>query len=284
MKTIVMFLSLALVLGPVALIAEQHLTDSNTLVEEPSSSYANGVTLPSANPPSSAPRPFSLGAMVYGVSPLGLQLQFTTNVNRHLNLRSNVNSLSLRQDFASEGWDIQTLIHMASTGTSIDLYPFPNHGFYISPGVLFHNPFVIGGLVPLGSPNSPTFKLNGQTYYSSTTEPASAVAIVNLRSTAFTLTTGWGNVVSHRTGRFYFPVELGIAFLGSPTVKTVENGGQLCDDQQLNCVDAGKDPTLLSNLQAEAVKYRSNLDLLRTYPVFSIGVAYRFRLKTNDRE
>jgi hypothetical protein len=98
------------------------------------------------------------------------------------------------------------------------------------------------------------------------------------------LTTGWGNVISHRTGRFYFPVELGIAFLGSPDVKMAVNGGQLCDERQLNCVDAKKDPTLLSNLQAQTNKYKSNLDLLRTYPVFSIGVAYRFPLKTNDRE
>ena len=284
MKSIVMFLSLAFVLGPVVLIAEQHSADSNAPVEESFSSYANGVTVSSTNLPSSTPRPFSSGAMVYGVSPLGLQLQFTTNLNRNLNLRSNVDSLSMRENFASEGWDIETLIHIASTGTSIDFYPFPNHGLHVSPGVLFHNPFVVGAVVPLGSTNAPSFKLNGHTYYSSTAQPVSALADVNLRSSAFTLTMGWGNVISHRSGRFYFPVELGVVFLGSPDVKMALNGGQLCDEQQQNCVDAEKDPTLLNNLQTQANKYKSNLDLLRTYPVFSFGVAYRFGMKASGRE
>jgi hypothetical protein len=156
MKSIVMFLSLALVLGRVPLIAE-HSTDVNPPVEESSSRDATFVTVPYTNPPSSTPRPFSSGATIVGVSPLGLQLQFTTNLNRNLNLRSNLDYLSLRQDFASEGWEIETLIHMASTGTSIDFYPFPNHGLRVSPGVLFHNPYVLGALVPLGSTNAPSF-------------------------------------------------------------------------------------------------------------------------------
>ena len=282
MKPVIMFLFLALVVGPASLRAEHPATNSDHPTEDPSSGEGSAVN-PSISSRPTTVRPFSLGATTFGVSPLGAQLQFTTNVNRYMNLRSNLNVLSFGTDLSSEGFEIHTLVHMASSGTSIDLYPFPNHGLHFSPGVLVHNPFVAGGDIALGSQSGSSFKLNGQTYYSSATQPVWADARVNLPRVGFTMTTGWSNVVSRDFGRFSFPVEVGVAFLGSPAVKVPLSSGQICDAQGQNCTDVTKAPGFQSDLQAQAVKYQSNMSVLRTYPIVSVGVAYHYHLPGRSR-
>jgi len=168
---------------------------------------------------------------------------------------------------------------MASVGASLAFYPFPYHGLHFSPGVLIHNPSVADGHVWLGWPGNPSFKLNGNTYYSSENDPALAYGAVKLRRTAFTLMTGWDSRNLRKAGRFSFPIEVGVAFLGSPQLNTLVMEGQVCDAQQSNCQDGNKDASLISDLQAQANKYARNLDLLRAFPILSVGVAYHYRLR-----
>jgi hypothetical protein len=283
MKPVIMFLSLVLFLGSAPLVAEPIAADANSSAEGSSSSEGAGFTAPYSSASPDFRQPFSLGATSYGISPLGLQFQFSTNLYRHLNLRNQVGYLSWGHTFSSEGWNISTSITMASAGTLLDIYPFPKFGLHFTPGILFHNPTVLSGRVLLVSPGSSSFKLNGNTYYSSATQPADAYGTVNLRHTAFILTTGWSNL-SPRAGRFTFPVELGVAFMGSPKLNTTVLEGQVCNAQQANCQDAASDSSLLSDLQAQANQYKSNLNLLRTLPIVSIGVAYHFQLRSAGRE
>jgi hypothetical protein len=284
MKPVVVYISLALLFRSVLLIAEPPAKDGNSSAEASPASEGAGLTTPYIDVSQELPRPFSLGATSYGISPLGLQFQLSTNLNRHLDLRNQLGYLSWGHTFSSEGWNISSSMTMASVGTSLDIYPFPKYGFHFSPGILFHNPAVLSGRVLLASPSSASFELNGDTYYSPATQPAEAYATANLRHTAFTLTTGWGTVTSLKAGRFSFPIELGVAFLGSPQLNATVIGGQVCNAQQLNCQDASTDPSLLSDLQAQANKYKSNLDLLRTLPIVSVGIAYHFQLRTAGRE
>jgi len=79
-----------------------------------------------------------------------------------------------------------------------------------------------------------------------------------------------------KTGSWSFPVEGGVAFLGSPVVKTRWVQGQICDAQFQNCQDAATDPVFLSDLHAQFGAYKSRLDLLRTYPIVSFGIAYHY--------
>jgi hypothetical protein len=96
---------------------------------------------------------------------------------------------------------------------------------------------------------------------------------------AFTMTTGWGNVIPRNGGHFSFPVEVGVAFIGSPAVNVALTSGQACNAQGQNCVNVATDPTLQANLQAQITKYKSNLDPLKTYPIVSFGVAYSFSVR-----
>jgi len=96
---------------------------------------------------------------------------------------------------------------------------------------------------------------------------------------AFTITTGWGNVVPSRGGHWSFPFELGVAFIGAPTMKLALTQGQVCDANGLNCVNVATDQALQTNLQAQVDKYIGDLEQLKTYPIVSIGVAYSFRIR-----
>ena len=76
-----------------------------------------------------------------------------------------------------------------------------------------------------------SFSLNNTTYYASPRIPIagqrwSGTARAN---PAFTMTTGWGNMIPHRGGHWSFPFEIGAAFIGAPSLNMALTSGQACD-------------------------------------------------------
>jgi hypothetical protein len=106
---------------------------------------------------------------------------------------------------------------------------------------------------------------------------------LNTHKQAFTLTTGWGNMIPRKRkdlliGHLSFPFEIGAAFTGVPTIN-MQLQGYACDSNGANCVNMATDPTAQSNLNAQVAKWRSDLNPLQVYPIFSFGVAYSIRTK-----
>lgn len=232
------------------------------------------------NAGSASLRPLSRVSMGVGVSPLGIGLQASTNLSQHLNLRATGNVLGITENnISTNGFTIDAKLNFASAGASVDYYPFRTHGLRFSPGVLFYNQNEAHGTF-LAQPGT-SFTLNDYTFYASSTNPVMGVGSVALhhQSPSFTITTGWGNTIPRNGGHWSFPFEIGVAFIGSPDVNVAINSGQVCDSTGLNCVDVATDPTVQANLQAQLVKYRNDLDPLKTYPIVSMGVAYSFRIR-----
>ncbi len=206
----------ALLWAPVAISAEQpaeqpHLADSSSraaLADMRSASGSNGagdgaaVMASHANrPPDLAYPPFSRIAIGAGVSALGIQVSVTTNLNNHLNLRSTGSFFNYTaSSISTSGFTIDGKLHLGSVGTSLDVYPFAGHGFRLSPGLLFHNTNEAGGTFVANGGTS--FELNGYTYYSSADDPVKGDGAAGLHSQtpAFTMTTGWGNVIRTAAG------------------------------------------------------------------------------------
>jgi len=213
----------------------------------------------------------------------------TTNVYQHLNVRTTGNLFDYSTKFTTSGITSDAKLDMKSAGSTLDLYPFRT-GFRISPGVLFYNrnQVIAAAEVPGGT----TFTLNNQTYYSANANPTTGAtpvngnAVLNLHTTnpAFTITTGWGDTIP-RKGHWSFPFEVGIALTGAPSLN-VNLGGWACYDQaQTLCTDINSktDPIALqiqSNLQTQVAKWTNDLQLLKTYPIASFGVAYSFGLRS----
>jgi hypothetical protein len=287
MNRTVLFCSLALLAASSAVAAQSSSLDSRLVMVESSSEGGAGQAAPSTANASVSPRPFSRVALGGGVSLLGIQLHAATNLGSHFNLRGTGNVFNYSTNFTSNGISATAKLNLASAGASLDVYPF-RLGFRISPGVLFYNQNQLTATTSV--PGGTSFTLNGTTYYSATANSASGATPVNgnaalgLNTTkpAFTITTGWGNMIP-RKGHWSVPVELGVAVIGAPTVN-VNLGGWACYDQaQTECSNiAGNNPianAVQSNLTAQVAKWTTDLNPLKTYPILSVGVAYSFHAR-----
>lgn len=275
--------------GASALLAQSFSSSADTRDTDalPSSgSHSELLSAPAASVP--VARPFSKVAFGTGISPLGIQVSMTTNLNPHLNLRTSGNFFSYSTNFTESRIGAKASLAMKSGGSALDIYPF-HKGFRISPGLLFYNGNQVTATAAV--PGGASFTLNNQTYYSananSTTgaTPVNGNALVNLHKTspAFTITTGWGNTIP-RNGHWSFPFEVGVALAGAPSMK-VNLGGWACYDKaQTLCTDitSKTDPIALEiqdNLNAQVAKWTKDVEPLKTYPIASFGVAYSFGLR-----
>jgi hypothetical protein len=234
------------------------------------------------------PKPLSRIALGASASSLGIQLQLVTNLNSHFNLRGSGNLFDYSTNFTTSGINCDATVHLASIGAALDFYPF-HSGFRISPGVLFHNQnqLTATAVVPAGT----SFTLNNQTFYSATTNTSTGATPINGNGTlnldtnkkAYTITTGWGNVIPRKGGHFSIPFEIGVALIGAPTLNVNLKGWACLDKAQTECSDftSTTDPVAISAqsaLKAQVSTWTNDLKLLRTYPIVSLGVSYNFRI------
>lgn len=251
------------------LVAQDSARNSTDVTGEPAPAIAAGT------PAAENLRPFSELALGAGFGAMGFSLQAATNVNRFLNLRLQGNVFRHNLQIRSAGFAANGTLDFASMGASLDYYPWPAHGLRVSPGLLLYNQNALSASATEAPGES--FTLNGVTYYSSASDPVRASGIVGLHAIdpAFTLTTGWGNQIPRDGGHWSFPVEAGVAFAGAPSVQ-MSLTGTACDSTGVYCVDAASNAEIQANLQAQVAKYRSDLTALRTFPIVSFGVSYRF--------
>lgn len=272
--------SLCVLLISAASLAAQS-SSSLTLIDSNESDGAGVHSMRSWHPaPSVNNRPFSHIAFGGGISPLGVNMAMATNLNRYMNLRGTGNIFNYTvNNFTTNGFTANGKLNLASAGASLDFYPFPSHGLRLTPGVLFYNQNGLAANATVAAGQS--FTLNGTTYYSSVSNPVTATASLGLstRKQAFTATTGWGNMIPRRGGHWSFPVEIGAAFTGSPTLN-MSIAGTACDQTGVYCVDVAQNQQIQANLQAQVAKYRNDLDPLKVYPIASFGVAYSFSTRS----
>lgn len=223
---------------------------------------------------------FSRLAFGAGISPLGISLTAATNLNHYMNLRGTGNIFKYTiGDFNTNGFTVSPNLNLASAGLSVDVYPWANHGFRLSPGVLFYNDNNAKAVFEVAG--GTTFTLNNNDFYSSTSNPVRGYGTLGLNKNnpAFTATTGWGNMIPRNGGHWSFPVEVGVAFIGAPDVNIALNQGEVCYVAGNVCTQVATDPIVQSNLQDQVNKYRKDIEPLKTYPIVSFGVAYSFRVR-----
>lgn len=281
MKPSALFLSIALLAAPFAAGA-QSFTSSRSLVADGSSAGPVGGSVQTASPVrgGSIGGSFSRLALGGGVSPLGINLMAATNLDRYMNLRVTGSVFKYSNNgISTNGFNVDADLKLASMGASVDIYPFPNRGLRFSPGLLLYN--TNGATATFAVQPGASFTLNNYTFYASASNPVMGNGNLGLNSQkpAFTMTAGWGNMIPRSGKHFSFPFELGVAFIGAPSLNIILNSGQVCDAQGQNCVNVATDANVQSNLQAQIAKYKSDLDPLKTYPIVSMGVAYSFGIR-----
>jgi hypothetical protein len=258
-------------------------TPSAQDLQVPASQQATATTLKKSAKTKKAAepiKPFSRIALSGGISAMGVNMQAAVNANRYINLRGIGNYFNYNiNDISTNGLTLNGKLNFASAGAAVDFYPFPNHGFRISPGALFYNQNTASADVTVDGGTD--FSLNDVTYYASKTNPIKGNGSLGLNTNkqAFTITTGWGNMIPRKGGHWSFPFELGAAMIGVPAINVALTSGQACDAQGQNCVNVATDPTVQANLQAQIAKYKNDLDPFRFYPILSFGVSYSFKIR-----
>lgn len=298
MTTRLMVFSLLFLLAASAATAN---AQSAASADTPSSSSSstqplNTVAAPSAHARTfgAIPDPFSRLAFSGGIGLMGINLQTAVEANRYLNIRGtgnvfsySVNNVKVSGGSGSSGIDVSGKLNLASAGVSLDYYPWPNHGFRLSPGVLLYNQNGISasGAGSLGT----SITLGGVKYYSeggSNAMTLNADLGLNTHKQAFTMTTGWGNMLSRRGGHWSFPFELGAVFTGVPSLG-LKIAGFGCTNSAdtgtsgagASCVNMSSNSSAQSNINAQIAKYKNDLNVLQAYPIISIGLAYNFGVR-----
>jgi hypothetical protein len=270
-------IALACLLASIPLMSQQNVSSSaavGTGNEPPAASTRPATSIGPLSP-------FSRLALGGGIGINGINLQAATNVNPYLNIRAVGNVFGYTvNNISTNGFNANGKLDLGTMGASLDYYPWPKHGFRLSPGALFYNQNSLTASATVLAGQS--FTLNHVEYYSSSSDPVQAKAKVGLNATnpSFTMTTGWGNMISRKGGHWSFPFELGAAFVGSPSLK-MTLAGTACDATGTICVDAATDPTLQQNLNTQIDKYKSDIDALTVFPILSVGVSYNFSISNS---
>jgi hypothetical protein len=238
-----------------------------------------------------SPAPFSRLALSGGIGSMGINMQAAVNANRFFNIRGtgnyfnyNVSNVTINNGGGSNGISVSGNLKFATAGASLDIYPFPNHGFRLSPGAVFYNQnrATAAGATTPGS----SFTFGSQTYYSDEVDPLNLAASLGLnkQKTAFSMTTGWGNLISRGGGHFSFPFEIGAVFTGAPTIGFNATGNACLNqvdaaDNGPSCENMATNPTAQANIAAQVAKYQKDLNVVRVYPIFSFGIGYNFKIR-----
>jgi hypothetical protein len=235
------------------------------------------------NPPA-----FSRLSVGGAASLLGIEMQLVTGVNSHLNLRAIGNLFNYSNSLTISGVPTNAHLKLGSVGGMVDYYPF-RFAFRLSGGMLFINRNHVDTTTNIAGGDSIT--LNGQNYYSASANQLTGATplhgqghlALNTATPSYVVTTGWGNHVK-RSGHWSFPVEIGVAFVGTPKVTTAISGWACTDSTQMHCTNIG-DPNnqiaiqFQNNLSAQVAKWNSNVSWLKTYPIFTTGVTYAFNTR-----
>jgi len=294
MNRITFCLMVPLLAAPACLLAQ---TASSTSDSSQSSSQAPAVaTAPPylRHTPDISPAPFSRLALEGGIGIGGINMQAAVEANRYLNIRGignyftySVNNVKINGNGGSNGVDVSGNLNFAEAGIALDYYPSPHHGFRLSPGLTFYNQngASASGVAATGT----SITLGSTKYYSdeatSTSSPMSINANLGLNAhkQAFTLTAGWGNMISRKGGHWSFPFELGAIFTGAPTIglNVAGYGCTVESDAAINgesCVNMATNTSAQANLNSQIAKYQNDVNVLKVWPILSFGVAYNFRI------
>lgn len=220
-------------------------------------------------------RPFSSVGIDAHIGIGGIGFNVATPLARKFNLRTGLDFFSYGTSFQEQGADVTANLRLRSGHATLDWFPFGGR-FRLSPLLVYgnNNRVLATALVPSGS----AVTLNGQDYVSSSTDPLHGRGSVDFRKVSPGFSVGFGNISPRTKSHFSIPVEVGFYYVGQPRLK-VAFTGSACDPTQppaIGCQSVDQDADFQHDLAAFVARNNHNLSYASFFPVFSIGIGYRF--------
>ena len=145
----------------------------------------------------------------------------------------------------------------------LDWYVFQG-GFHLTAGVAGNDT----KLDVVGQPNQSTYTINGNTYSSSQLGSLTGQLKFGNSMSPY-VGFGWGNPAGEN-GHIHFLLDVGAIYGGTPSVTLTAQCGSAAPPGSPACNQAQSD------VATEEVKLRHKADILRWYPMVSLGIGVRF--------
>jgi len=206
---------------------------------------------------------------------LGGGVEGAVRVTHHTNLRAGFNIFDYSRGFNKDGVAYNGQLSFKTVEAHYDIFPFAG-AFHLSPGVLVYAATPVTATANI--PNNQSFSLGGTTYISGS--PAvTGSGNIKFNQAAPMATIGWGNLVPRKASKHIsVPVELGVAFQGSPKA-SLNLAGNVCDPGPTgptNCRAIASDSTVQANILSEQTKLNNSMRFFKMYPIISVGFGYKF--------
>jgi len=188
-------------------------------------------------------------------STLGLGGELTTGITPNVNARVGINALDV--DFDEEFDDIEydAGVDFSSVSALVDWHIF-NDNFRISGGVISMDHKIDIDATPTGPED-----IGGVPYNAA--EIGTLSGDIEVDDLAPYVGIGWGDPMDPGK-RWGFYCDFGVAFTNAPDVDLSANGTKAAD------------PAFQANLAKERKDIEDDVDIIKFYPVLSIGLYYRF--------
>jgi hypothetical protein len=220
-------------------------------------------------------RPFSGLGFATRVGFGGAGFDIATPLARKFNLRAGTDFFNYDTSFQEEGADVEVNLHLRSGHVTLDWFPFGGH-LRLSPQLVFgnNNRVLATAVIPSGS----TVTLNGQDYISSYSNPLHGSGRIDFHKVSPGFSFGFGNIIPRDRSHVSIPVEMGFYYAGQPGLQ-VAFTGSACDPNyppSVGCESVDQDAGFQQNLAAFKARNDHNLSYASFFPIFSVGVGYRF--------
>ena len=211
--------------------------------------------------PASAADPDFAVAVRAGTPGLGLDLDL--GLSPALGLRVGFAGFNINHTVNTSDVDYDGRLKLRTVTGLLDWYVFQG-AFHLTAGVAGNGT----KLDVVGQPSQGSYTINGTTYSSSQLGSLSGQLKFG-NSVSPYVGLGWGNPAGEN-GRVHFLFDVGAIYGGTPTVSLTAQCGPAAPSGSALCNE------IQSNVATEQQKLVSKADILRWYPVVSLGIAIRF--------
>lgn len=189
------------------------------------------------------------------VSTLGLGGELNYSINSYFTARVDFNRYNYSYSGTKQQINYDFDLHLKSYSAMLDWHPFAGT-FRVSAGYFSNKNDIAALATPQGS-----YTINGTSYTAAQVGVLSGAITFN--ASVPYLGIGWSTLGTESTG-LGVEFDVGALFQGSPKVQLSATGA------------AASNAQFQSDLAAEQTKLQGDLNSFKTYPVVSLGLAYRF--------
>lgn len=191
----------------------------------------------------------------------GVGFHVVVPMETYLNGRFGANYFRHNFDKTSNGVAYDIKGKLQTIDVLFDWYLTEGKSFHLTAGVLYNGNKFNATAKPNGLGG---FTLNGHAY--TTADVGLLTGRIDYRKAAPYLGIGWGNALA-RTSRWTTNLDLGVFYQGNPNVALASVG---CTTSESVC------KALSSDVAAERLHLRDDVDSLKVYPVVRASIGYRF--------